>query len=103
MNDAAKLFDKLVKLPFQEVFKEVDTMTRYDIRCDDGDGLLSVVLSLDGDMHAAIDEAPNRRELYHYGPVSFRARTFIGGGRNERVRQALLLLALAIKADSESK
>lgn len=58
------------------------------------------MFSIDGDMHLFLDAHPRGDSL---GCPSFRARTWAGGGRMERVRVALLLLALAIKEDHDTE
>lgn len=96
--DAAKLFDKITaKLPFPEMWEHVGDRQGHEFRCDDRCGVLVVLAGPDGDMHAGIQ--PGDSDC-HFGSPGIRARTHTGGGRSERVRRALMLLALAIKADT---
>ncbi len=57
------------------------------------EGRMIVGFTRDGDAWLSTDQ--------HRGPV-LRFRTMIGGGRSLRVRNALVLLALAIKLDNEA-
>ena len=57
-------------------------------------GRLIVEFSPDGDAWVTTDG--------HHGPP-LRFRGFIGGGYSQRVRNALMILALAIKLDNEKK
>jgi hypothetical protein len=75
----------------------VESDVAYKIQADDhqrdsGFGYLTVAFSKDGD--AWIDTFTESRE-------SCRFRTFVGGGRNHRVRNALIILAEAIRLDLE--
>lgn len=77
---------------------DLEPMTRYYRAHDDsppseGKGIY-VVIGNDGD---AWVETTN----YHNPTEGMRFRTYAGGGRSTRVRNALLILALAIKLDSE--
>lgn len=100
----AEAFDKITKgFPYQEVYQHVTSADAYRVECDDGAGVLSVCLGVDGDMHAAVWEGPRADALGHFGLPAYRARTYTGGGRCERVRMALMLLALAIKADAPNR
>jgi hypothetical protein len=92
------LFDRLVTMDWQALWEVVETMEFTNIECDDAEGWLSVCASCDGDLHLSV--YPNEKGS-RIGSPSFRARTYDGGGRHERVRQALLLLAVAIKEDQE--
>jgi len=95
------LFDKIIGnfSHNQEVWNKIGTRIMHSCECDDAEGFLKVGASPDGDLHLSVSPHPNALGM-HYG---FRARTYLGGGRNERVRKALMLLALAIKEDSETK
>lgn len=98
--NAAELFDQITKgekLPWPELWEHVGDRVRHSFRCDDRCGVLTVLAGPDGDMWAGMDKGDSD---CHFGPPGIRARTYIGGGRSERVRRALMLLALAIKADS---
>jgi hypothetical protein len=105
---AAEDFDTLTKSArahsfYHLAFAHVNSTDVYRIECDDGAGVLSVCLGVDGDMHATVYPGPRAEELGHFGSPGYRARTHTGGGRCERVRKALLLLALAIKADAPNR
>ncbi len=77
----------------------------YRIPCDDkgrnGGSWLQVFVANDGDVHVAMqdwEEIPEGRP----NPIpSIRIRTWAGGGRFLRTRQALLWLADAIRRDRE--
>ncbi len=97
--ETQSLFDKFVEIDWNELWEKVSTHRRYVVECDDREGILSVVASCDGDFHMAIDKGSGQLRP----TPSFRSRTFIGGGRNERIRKALALLALAINEDTENK
>jgi len=79
--------------------KDLDTMYRYTRNHDDDDGTrtgkINVIISGDGDSHIWID-APSEGG-------SLRFRTYGGGGLSLRVRNAIVLLALAIKMDNEER
>ena len=76
--------------------KALSSKGYYYIPHDDNDGDvgkgISVVFSEDGDAWVNISD-----------PSGCRFRTYIGGGRSLRVRNALMVLALAIKADVEDR
>lgn len=97
MSKPKSSFDSMVKINWQKLWDKVGTVKRHKIECDDAEGYLSIVAAMDGDMHLSLDKG---RMQSHLTPT-FRARTFIGGGRNQRVRTALALLALAIVEDCE--
>ena len=63
---------------------------------DDGTGLGKLMVQFDreGDAHVTIDSNPN---------LSLRYRTGFGGGKSFRTRNALMILALAMKLDSEER
>jgi hypothetical protein len=75
--------------------KTLEAMTAYSRRHDDTDGLrtvdqyLSVTIGIDGD------------PWVHVGATSLRFRTYCGGGKSLNTRNALLLLAEAIRRDNE--
>jgi hypothetical protein len=58
-------------------------------------GKIQVIFSCDGD--AWVKVTPDEKQMQQI----CRFRTFGGGGESERVRAALMILALAIKADNE--
>jgi len=93
-GDAArKLACKLLETPFWP--DGIDTRTRYFRTHDDCDGEMhkgiSVLFSEDGD------------SWVRTCPDGCRFRTYGGGGMSLRVRNAMLLLALAIKMDNEER
>lgn len=71
------------------------TMITYSRQHDDNDGglpgVISVFMGADSDLHVSIDT---------WKALRFRDPEW-GGGRSPRVRNALMLLALAIKLDNE--
>ncbi len=82
--------------------KDLKPVTFYKVACDDkgGDGTcwLKVMVANDGDVHVSMFEQEVDED-----PIplpSIRVRTFSGGGRNQRTRQALLWLAEAIRLDN---
>ena len=92
------VFNKLINCDWTLIWSKIKSMKSYRSECDDGQGILNVVSSLDGDMHLFL--TPHSRADDPYSQ-SFRARTWCGGGRNERTRVALMLLAIAIQEDEE--
>lgn len=76
----------------------------YRVPCDDkgrnGQTFLQVVISEDGDVHVAAHEWERYPEGEPSRFPSIRVRTFMGGGRHHRTRQALLWLAKAIEMDT---
>ena len=98
MPNKKSLFDKLVKMDWQKLWEKVETGKHHTIECDDAESYMTVAASCDGDLHLWLDKGRNSCGIN----PSFRARTFDGGGRSERVRQALLLLAVAIIEDQEN-
>lgn len=91
------LFDEFVSIEWEKLWEKVNTDGRYTVECDDAESYMHVALSCDGDVHLMLDRGRNQ---YGFQPT-FRSRTFGGGGRNHRVRKALLMLALAIEEDNE--
>lgn len=79
---------------------------RYEVQCDDDghlcDASMYVMVDDQGDayvgMHKYLDEERGVKNLNPF--PSIRIRTFHGGGRMRRTRQALLWLARAIALDS---
>ena len=88
MEDKIK---KILETPFWP--EGLESMKRYYITQDDCDGDftngLNVTFSEDGDAWVNTEKQ------------SCRFRTYNGGGRNLRVRNALIILAIAIKMDNE--
>lgn len=77
----------------------------YEFPCDDkgrdGGCWLRVFVANDGDVHVAMQEWEDIRQegTEPSSHPSVRCRTSIGGGRFSRTRQALLMLANAIRLD----
>lgn len=90
-------FDKMVRVDWPELWRIVETMNPHRIQCDDREGEVVVIPDKMGDIHLSLEPC----EGMTGARPSFRARTYGGGGRNERVRIALALLALAIEEDSK--
>lgn len=76
---------------------EIETNKLYARLHDDHDGTrkgsIGINFSIDGDAWVNIDPSETIGSL--------RFRTFYGGGQSPRVRNALMMLALAIKLDNE--
>lgn len=97
-NDS--VFDRCVNIDWPSYWKIVRPLTGHSAECDDRESILTVAADNQGDMHIDIVRHPMATECGGgYGIPSFRARTFQGGGRCERIRIALALLALAIAED----
>jgi hypothetical protein len=85
----------------------------YQVNCDDAahddSTWLRVTVANDGDVHVFAQEWPglgSPEEDGRQNPDPFpsiRVRTWAGGGRNCRTRQALLWLARAIQLDAEDQ
>lgn len=79
----------------------------YEFPCDDkgrdGGCWLRVLVACDGDVHVSMQEWEDiRSKGSEPSPFpSVRCRTLAGGGRFLRTRQALLMLADAIRLDRE--
>lgn len=69
----------------------------HDDHDGSGKGKITVFFSPDAD--AWIDIQPSHTD----GPLRFRTGSFGGGGMSQRVRNALIVLAYAIKLDNEEK
>ena len=94
------VFDSCVKPDWTRLWESVKTNTEYSVECDDRESILTVVADNQGDIHLYLIRHPKAEECGGgFGGPTFRARTFAGGGRNERIRIALSLLALAITED----
>jgi hypothetical protein len=94
--------EAVLKALFEEEFNwppSLDTHTTYMRFEDDSpQGSVSVQFTPDGDSWIMIlGGDPDPKEF----KMSFRFRTYGGGGQSLRVRKALLALALAIKWDNE--
>lgn len=96
-------FERLIRriLDSQFWIHALSTKEIYERIQDDYDGSenegrqLMIQIAQDGDAHVTIDG---------YHSLSLRFRTpFVGGGRSPRTRNALIILALAIKLDQEER
>lgn len=90
-------FDSMVKPDWPAIWQKIGTRKAHIAECDDGESLLYVVASCDGDLHITLERG--RKQLNCH--PSFRARTSGGGGHKEKVRIALAMLALAITEDCQ--
>lgn len=98
-DNVEQIVKELLDLPFYPT--EIEPMVRYKVQTDDTDedpafGWLSIVFGPDGDAHVS---ATARNGI----PDEIRFRTFGGGGSHLRVRNACLILAMAIKKDMEGE
>lgn len=96
-TSAQSAFDRMVKIDWATLWSAIGTNHLHQLECDDAEGFLNVGASRDGDMHLSLDKG----RLQHGFSPSFRARTHQGGGRHERTRKAMALLALAVLADKQ--
>lgn len=85
----------------------ITDLETYQVLCDDkgrdGGSWLRVLIAGDGDVHVSMQDWENIKEEGTKPSCfpSVRIRTYDGGGRNIRTRQALLWLARAIMLDNE--
>lgn len=86
--------------------KGLETRTFYEVPCDDkgrsGGCWLRVMVADDGDVHVSMQDW---EDIPNGNPDPFpsvRVRTYAGGGRHQRTRQALLWLAEAIRLDCQN-
>ena len=98
-DNVEQIVEELLDLPFWPT--GIKSMTRYKVQTDDTDGdptvgWLTVVIGPDGDAHVS---ATARDGI----PDEIRFRTFAGGGSHLRVRNACLILAVAMKKDMEGE
>ena len=96
-----KPIDRILdSLDWQEAWKEIPSAGPAQVRYEDDSpkGRLAVLFS--GDMDAWVEILPDPDEMKSV--LRFRV-TEIGGGESARVRQALMILAMAIKADNEDR
>ena len=81
----------------------------YQVNCDDtgrdGGSWLKVMVAGDGDVYVSMQSWEDiKEEGSKPDPFpSIRVRTFCGGGRNARTRQALLNLAEAMMLDAKGQ
>lgn len=88
----------LESIDWEKAWTDIPPNDRQDrIEDDSDDGKLAVVFSNDGD--AWIATYPSKHALGQSG-LRFRVPG-CGGGQSSRVRKALMVLAMAIKADNE--
>ena len=91
-----KYVDTLLNIDWAKAGQEVGLRKAHQRFEDDSrEGTITVIFSEDGDAHIWVN--PDIKE-FHTG---CRFRTVGGGGQSERVRTALMILAMAIKADNE--
>ncbi len=82
--------------------KHLETLTTYATSRYEDDshtGMLCVTMSPDSDAWIEVVSVPDRDEL----KLSMRFRTYFGGGQSHRVRNALLILAEAMRRDNEER
>lgn len=83
--------------------KALKQNTPYKVLCDDkgrNEGSwLKVFVAEDGDVHVSMQDWEDIPRSEPSPFPSIRVRTYSGGGRNQRVHQALLWLAEAIRLD----
>ena len=97
---SGSVFDRCVKIDWPAVWEAIGTLKSHQAECDDRESLLTVVADDQGDLHMDMTRHPMAHECGGgFGTPTFRARTLVGGGRCERIRTALALLALAISED----
>ena len=95
-------FDAMVTPCWNAIWDRLGTKVQHQAECDDRESIMTVVIDDQGDAHLDLMRHPKAVECGGgFGSPTFRARTFQGGGRSERVRLALILLALAITEDCE--
>ena len=93
-----KYIDKLLdSFSWTSSWREIPSrQTQSRIEDDSIEGRICVTFTEDGDAWVAV--VPDPHELKR--TLRFREAS-TGGGKSERVRKALMILALAIKADNE--
>lgn len=98
-SESKKYIDNLFgNLDWEKIWEYVEVQTVYKRNEDDSpDGYLQTIISIDGDLH--ITTYPDPAEPFRRA-LRFRECSG-GGGQSSRVRKALLLLCMAIKADNE--
>ncbi len=82
--------------------KHLETMENYSVKRYEDDsrfGMLTVTISEDADAWIDVLSEADPNELH----TVMRFRTFIGGGQSPRVRNALLILAEAIRLDNKDR
>ena len=93
--------EEVIRVLLEAAFwpKSLKTNTQYS-RYDDDTymGHISVVFSGDSDGWLDIMSEKDPEDMF-----SHRFRNFFGGGQSERVRNAILILAMAIKLDNEDR
>ena len=88
-NAVAKAMNTLLEGQFMAPIEDMTSYSRVHDDCDgDPSQSLDVIMSPDGDIHLVA------------GTISLRFRTFHGGGMSPRVRNALIVLAEAIRRDN---
>lgn len=84
--------------------KALEVGRQYRVYCDDKGHSrgtwLNVVVGNDGDVHVSMQDWEHMPKGKPDPLPSVRVRTFAGGGKNSRTRQALLWLAEAMRLDA---
>ena len=95
-----KFIDKILEsFNWQKSWKEViPRQSQCRIEDDSEAGRICVTFTDDGDAWVCVVPDPNTMAK----TIRFREAS-TGGGRSERARKALMILALAIKADNEER
>ncbi len=93
-QEPSEVLRAILERPFWP--RQLDTGTSYTRLGDDTSGELTVAIAADADAWIAVFSKPDPEEF----GLSHRFRSGFGGGESERVRNALLVLALAIKLDN---
>ena len=85
---------KILEKPFwlESLRAENVFVRQHDDHHGTSEGLLSLKISCNGDVCITTSNLPGRSLMF---------RTIDGGGQSERVRNALIILALAIKIENE--
>ena len=103
MSRTPQEIEAIARELFEDAFwpPSLSTAKNYRVQTDDSDGQpefgqLTVAIAQDGDVHLWIS---GHEGMSH--PV--RMRTYAGGGRHLMVRNALLLLALAIQFEQDER
>ena len=91
MQEPSEVIRALLERPFWP--RQLETGTSYTRLGDDTSGELTVAIATDADAWITVFSKPDPEEF----SLSHRFRSGFGGGESEGVRNALLVLALAIK------
>jgi hypothetical protein len=105
LKDPNSGFDQMVHIDYAKLWAKVPFWDRAEggkllsFPCDDASGILEMLVGPDGDIHVGIVPHPRAKECGHVGHPAIRVRTWSGGGRSQRMHQAMLLAMLAISED----